>query len=267
MPAATVARFAELVFAYIDELSAASVSGHTDELATTGRVRKPPRAAHRAAPRRRRRGAPAGRRGARRVDAARDAHRRGPAARAGARPALGAAGRHAARARGPPRHRRRRRPRPAARARLRRPTSRRAAAHAVAPRRGRRSCAPVAAGGRVVRPRAAAALPRARTRRRRQRRAPRRARPLGGPVGVRRPALPSARAHGLRCAPPQPSGCRRRCARGLLHQGRRDDVAAGLHVHAQTVRYRMGQVRELYGESLDDPDVVRDLVLALAADA
>ncbi len=38
--AATVARFAELVFAYIDELSAASAAGHTDELATTGRVRQ-----------------------------------------------------------------------------------------------------------------------------------------------------------------------------------------------------------------------------------
>ena len=42
----TLASFAELVFAYIDELSAASVAGHTDELATTGRVRQRlPRAA------------------------------------------------------------------------------------------------------------------------------------------------------------------------------------------------------------------------------
>jgi hypothetical protein len=40
LPAATVARFAELVFHYIDELSAASVAGHTDELATSGRVRE-----------------------------------------------------------------------------------------------------------------------------------------------------------------------------------------------------------------------------------
>jgi hypothetical protein len=40
MPAATLARFAELVFAYIDELSAASAAGHTDELATSGRVRE-----------------------------------------------------------------------------------------------------------------------------------------------------------------------------------------------------------------------------------
>jgi hypothetical protein len=34
-----LARFAELVFAYIDQLSAASVAGHSDELETTGRVR------------------------------------------------------------------------------------------------------------------------------------------------------------------------------------------------------------------------------------
>ncbi len=49
----------------------------------------------------------------------------------------------------------------------------------------------------------------------------------------------------------------------LLHQGRRDAVAEDLHVHPQTVRYRMGQVRELYGDRLDDPRVVLDLVLAL----
>src|SRR6476620_5130760 len=39
LPATTMARFAELLFAYIDELSAASVAGHTDELTTSGRVR------------------------------------------------------------------------------------------------------------------------------------------------------------------------------------------------------------------------------------
>jgi len=50
----------------------------------------------------------------------------------------------------------------------------------------------------------------------------------------------------------------------LLHQGRRDEVAAELFVHAQTVRYRMGQVREAYGDSLDDPDTVLALTLALA---
>ena len=40
VPADTVARFAELVFAFIDELSASSVAGHADQLATTGRVRE-----------------------------------------------------------------------------------------------------------------------------------------------------------------------------------------------------------------------------------
>ncbi|HEX6249005.1 MAG TPA: PucR family transcriptional regulator, partial [Nocardioidaceae bacterium] len=40
LPAGTLAKFAELVFAYIDELSAASAAGHADELATTGRVRE-----------------------------------------------------------------------------------------------------------------------------------------------------------------------------------------------------------------------------------
>lgn len=51
----------------------------------------------------------------------------------------------------------------------------------------------------------------------------------------------------------------------LLHQGRRDDVAADLFVHAQTVRYRMGQLRELYGDRLDDPETVFELTLALGA--
>lgn len=50
----------------------------------------------------------------------------------------------------------------------------------------------------------------------------------------------------------------------LLLQGRRDAVAAALFVHPQTVRYRMSQIRDLWGDSLDDPEVVRDLVLALA---
>ena len=51
----------------------------------------------------------------------------------------------------------------------------------------------------------------------------------------------------------------------LLHQGRRDAVAAELHIHAQTVRYRMGQLRELYGDRLSDPAAVRELVIALSA--
>jgi hypothetical protein len=49
----------------------------------------------------------------------------------------------------------------------------------------------------------------------------------------------------------------------LLHQGRREEVARALYVHPQTVRYRLGQLREAYGDRLDDPDTVRALVIAL----
>ena len=49
----------------------------------------------------------------------------------------------------------------------------------------------------------------------------------------------------------------------LLNQGRRDAVAAELFVHPQTVRYRMNQVRQLYGERLNDPGVVLELTVAL----
>ena len=50
----------------------------------------------------------------------------------------------------------------------------------------------------------------------------------------------------------------------LLHHGRREEVASALFVHPQTVRYRMQQLRELYGGKLDDPDWVLRLTIALA---
>ncbi|WP_374456816.1 helix-turn-helix domain-containing protein [Nocardioides sp.] len=50
----------------------------------------------------------------------------------------------------------------------------------------------------------------------------------------------------------------------LLHHGRRDAVAEELFVHAQTVRYRVGQLREVYGDRLEDPAFVLDATLALA---
>lgn len=50
----------------------------------------------------------------------------------------------------------------------------------------------------------------------------------------------------------------------LLHHGRRDDVAAALFVHPQTVRYRMTRVRELYGDRLRDPQWLLLLTVALA---
>jgi hypothetical protein len=51
----------------------------------------------------------------------------------------------------------------------------------------------------------------------------------------------------------------------LLHHGRRDAVAESLFVHPQTVRYRMSQLRDLYGDKLDDPDFVLLLTVALGA--
>ena len=50
----------------------------------------------------------------------------------------------------------------------------------------------------------------------------------------------------------------------LLHRGQRDAVAADLFVHAQTVRYRMTQIRELFGERLNDPATVLELIVALS---
>jgi hypothetical protein len=49
----------------------------------------------------------------------------------------------------------------------------------------------------------------------------------------------------------------------LDHQGAVSAVAAALHVHPQTVRYRVGRLRELFGERLDDPHGRFELALAL----
>ncbi len=53
----------------------------------------------------------------------------------------------------------------------------------------------------------------------------------------------------------------------LRHRGRTELVAEALHVHPQTVRYRLGRLRELYGERLDDPDGRFELELALRSTA
>jgi hypothetical protein len=51
----------------------------------------------------------------------------------------------------------------------------------------------------------------------------------------------------------------------LRHGGDRAAVAADLHIHPQTVRYRLKQLRALFGPDLDrDPDTRLSLILALA---
>jgi hypothetical protein len=44
------------------------------------------------------------------------------------------------------------------------------------------------------------------------------------------------------------------------------DVAARLHVHPQTVRYRLRQLEKLFGDALHDPGARLDLILALRAE-
>jgi hypothetical protein len=50
----------------------------------------------------------------------------------------------------------------------------------------------------------------------------------------------------------------------LLNMGNRKAVAEELHVHPQTVRYRLGQLRALFGPALDEPATRAALLLALA---
>jgi hypothetical protein len=51
----------------------------------------------------------------------------------------------------------------------------------------------------------------------------------------------------------------------LAHQRHTPSVAAELHVHPQTVRYRVGKLRELLGDALDVPEGRFELELALHA--
>ena len=271
LPATTMAKFAELLFAYIDELSAASVAGHTDELTTSGRVR----------------------------DRYRERLCQHLLARAGADVLVAAA----ARAEWTP-------PTSLTAVLLPAVQARRALASlgadtlqvgedlqgiddvdpddpltlllvADADGPGRRHLLKLLSGRHAVvgpsRPWADA-----RSSYDRAARTARLARPSrsGDPVDTEKhladlvltsdpDALADLRAQVLAPLADLPPATQERLAETLLswllHQGRRDDVAAELHVHAQTVRYRMGQVRELYGDRLSDPAVVRALVVALAA--
>jgi len=270
LPATTMAKFAELLFAYIDELSAASVAGHTDELTTSGQVR----------------------------DRYRERLGQHLLARAGA-DALTAA---AARAEWSP-------PTTLTAVLLPAAQGRRALAslgadtlqvgedlqgiedvdpdHPLtlllvpdADGAGRRHLLRVLAGRHaVVGP--SRAWVDARSSYDRAARTAGLARPSRTGVAVDTEqhladlvltadpdALADLRDHVLEPLSHLPPSTRDRLAETLLswllHQGRRDAVAAELHVHAQTVRYRMTQVRELYGDRLSDPAVVRELVLALS---
>jgi hypothetical protein len=53
----------------------------------------------------------------------------------------------------------------------------------------------------------------------------------------------------------------------VQHHGNAVAMAAGLGVHPQTARYRVGRLRELFGDALDDPDARFELELALRVSA
>lgn len=66
-----------------------------------------------------------------------------------------------------------------------------------------------------------------------------------------------------------PESARERLAITLLtwlaHAGARNAVAEALHVHPQTVRYRLTQLREVFGDALDDPERRTALQIVLRA--
>jgi DNA-binding PucR family transcriptional regulator len=48
----------------------------------------------------------------------------------------------------------------------------------------------------------------------------------------------------------------------LAHRGNAPAMAESLHVHPQTVRYRLKRLRDLFGDALDDPDARFELEAA-----
>ena len=261
LPAGTVARFAELTFAYIDELSAASVSGHSDELATAGRVRQ------------------------RHLDllgrqllGGEDPETVRVSAETAAWPAPESLTAVLV---------------PAAQmsrtATMLSPASLQVAeglpgldpseswAVALVPDagEGRRAALLASLAGRAAvvgpsRPWTAARASYLRAVR---------ARHLGDGVvdtdehlvelvlGADEEAAEDLRRRALAPLAELGSGPGQRLAETLrswlLNQGHRDAVAAQLFVHPQTVRYRMNQIRQLYGDRLNDPDVILELTVAL----
>ena len=96
-----------------------------------------------------------------------------------------------------------------------------------------------------------------------------RRRPPRRPAARRRPrpSPPTSRRPGSRRSTTLPDGPRARLretlAAWLDRPGQVQAVAAALDVHPQTVRYRVRQLRDLFGDRLDDPDARFELSLAL----
>jgi hypothetical protein len=77
-------------------------------------------------------------------------------------------------------------------------------------------------------------------------------------------ALVDARLAPLEGLPPaREQLLRETLAAWLEHPGRPREIARTLHLHHQTVRYRLGRLRERFGDDLDDPAARFELALAL----
>jgi sugar diacid utilization regulator len=81
-------------------------------------------------------------------------------------------------------------------------------------------------------------------------------------------ALVERRLSPLRDLPPARERLlRETLAAWLTHPGRPREIARVLHLHHQTVRYRLGRLRERFGDAaLDDPEIRFELALALRFD-
>jgi sugar diacid utilization regulator len=67
-------------------------------------------------------------------------------------------------------------------------------------------------------------------------------------------------------APGSREALRRTLRSWLVNMGDRQAIARDLFVHPQTVSYRLGRLRELFGPALDDPTARLQLLLALGWD-
>ncbi|WP_243418173.1 PucR family transcriptional regulator [Actinomycetospora cinnamomea] len=65
------------------------------------------------------------------------------------------------------------------------------------------------------------------------------------------------------CPPSSRDRLRETLRSWLWHMGDRRAMAEELHVHPQTIRYRLGRLHDLYGDALHDPEVRARLTLAL----
>jgi hypothetical protein len=87
----------------------------------------------------------------------------------------------------------------------------------------------------------------------------------GGPLAAR---IATRRLSSFNSLTPTARGRMQETALAFVrHRGNSVEMAAALHLHAQTARYRVARLRELLGDQLDDPDARFELEIALRSTA